>query len=128
VLDEVSRALPPYTWLLSLSYAGSPQGTQAVATLAAAPAGGKGKHHAIDTTIPRDTVRLHIVGNTVDIQALTLFMKQLEASPFLGQVQLANSSRANDNGKEVTQFQLDMLYTRPDPALLRRVPLAVSVR
>ena len=129
VMDEVSRALPPYTWLLSLAYSGAAQGTQAVATLAAAPpAAGKGKHRSIDTNIPRDTVHVHIVGNTVDIQALTLFMKQLEASPFLGQVQLANSSRANDNGKEVTQFQLDMLYTRPDPSQVRRVPLAVSVR
>ena len=44
------------------------------------------------------------------------------------QVQLAKSERANDNGKEVTQFQLDMLYNRPDAALVRRVPLAVSVR
>jgi hypothetical protein len=43
-------------------------------------------------------------------------------------VQLAKSERAMDNGKEVTQFQLDMLYSRPDPALVRRVPLAVSVR
>jgi hypothetical protein len=55
-------------------------------------------------------------------------MKQLESSPFLEQVQLGKSERANDNGKEVTQFTLEMMYTRPDPALVRRVPLAVSVR
>jgi Tfp pilus assembly protein PilN len=68
------------------------------------------------------------VGNTVDIQALTRFIRQLEASPFLEQVQLAKSEHANDNGKDVTQFQLDMLYSRPDPALVQRVPLALSVK
>jgi len=76
--------------------------------------------------VPADRIRL--VGNTVDIQALTRFIRQLEQSAFLEQVQLVKSEHANDNGKDVTQFQLDMLYTRPDPALVRRVPLAVSVR
>jgi len=131
VLDEISRALPPYTWIISLGFTGTPQGQSAVTTLA--PSGppdssGKRKKRTVQTVIPRDTVHLRLVGNTVDIQALTQFMRQLEASPFLEQIQLAKSERANDNGKEVTQFQLDMLYSRPDPTLVRRVPLAVSVR
>jgi Tfp pilus assembly protein PilN len=129
VMDEVSRALPPYTWIVSLGFIGMGQGQQAVTTVAAAPAAEPGKRRRpVQTAIPRDTVRIRVVGNTVDIQALTRFMTQLEASPFLEQVQLAKSERAVDNGKEVTQFQLDMLYSRPDPALVRRVPLAVSVR
>jgi Tfp pilus assembly protein PilN len=129
VMDEVSRALPPYTWIVSLGFTGTGQAQQAVTTVAAAaPAGGSHKRHVVQTVIARDTVRIRVVGNTVDIQALTRFMKQLESSPFLEQVQLAKSERANDNGKEVTQFQLDMLYSRPDAGLVRRVPLAVSVR
>lgn len=129
VMDEVSRALPPYTWIVSLGFTGAGQGQQAVTTVAAAPAAEGGKHRkTVQTAVPRDTVRVRLVGNTVDIQALTRFMTQLEASPFLAQVQLAKSERAMDNGKEVTQFQLDMLYTRPDAAQVRRVPLAVSVR
>jgi Tfp pilus assembly protein PilN len=129
VMDEVSRALPPYTWIVSLGFTGAGQGQQAVTTIAAAPAADGGKRHKfVQTAIPRDTVRVRVVGNTVDIQALTRFMTQLEASPFLAQVQLAKSERAMDNGKEVTQFQLDMLYSRPDAAQVRRVPLAVSVR
>ena len=126
VMDEVSRALPPYTWIVSLGFTGVGQAQQAVTTLPSAPAGGK-KHH-VQTVIARDTVRIRVVGNTVDIQALTRFMKQLESSPFLEDVQLAKSERAVDNGKEVTQFQLDMLYTRPGASDVRRVPLAVSVR
>jgi hypothetical protein len=39
-----------------------------------------------------------------------------------------NMIRAIDNGKDVTQFQLDMRYTRPGATEVRRVPLAVSVR
>ena len=127
VMDEVSRALPPYTWIVSLGFSGVGQAQQAITTLPAAPAAGGKKHH-VQTVIPRDTVRMRLVGNTVDIQALTRFMTQLESSPFLAQVQLGKSERAMDNGKEVTQFQLDMLYSRPDPELMRRVPLAVSVR
>ena len=126
VMQEVSRQLPPYTWIVSMGISGPLQGSQAVTTVSA-PADPK-KKHSVPTVIARDTVHIRLIGNTVDIQALTRFMKQLESSPFLEQVQLAKSERANDNGKEVTQFQLDMLYTRPDPALVRRVPLAVSVR
>ena len=127
VMDEVSRALPPYTWIMSLGFSGTGQGQQAISTLPAG-AGAGGKKHLVQTVIPRDTVRIRLVGNTVDIQALTRFMKQLEASPFLEDVQLAKSERAQDHGKEVTQFQLDMMFSRPDAQLVRRVPLAVSVR
>ena len=128
VMDEVSRALPPYTWIVSLGFTGSGQGQQAVTTIAAAPVDAGKRKKGVQTAVPRDTVRVRVVGNTVDIQALTRFMTQLEASPFLAQVQLAKSERAMDNGKEVTLIQLDMMYSRPDAAQVRRVPLAVSVR
>jgi Tfp pilus assembly protein PilN len=133
VMDEVSRALPPYTWLVSLGFSGTGQAQQPISTLAApAPAdttpGARKKKRSINTNIPHDTVRIRLVGNTVDIQALTRFIRQLEASPFLDQIQLAKSERANDNGKEIAQFQLDMLYSRPEPSMVKRVPLAVSVR
>lgn len=133
IMDEVSKALPPYTWLVSLGFTGAGQAQQPIATVTApAPtdsaAGGKKKRRVLNTTIPRDTVRIHLVGNTVDIQALTRFIRQLEQSAFLEQVQLVKSEHANDNGKDVTQFQLDMLYSRPDPAMVKRVPLAVSVK
>lgn len=132
VMDEVSSALPPYTWLVSLGFSGTGQAQQPVSTVAPTTvsdtSGGKKRRRVLNTNIPRDTVRIRVVGNTVDIQALTRFIRQLEASPFLDQIQLAKSERSNDNGKEVTQFQLDMLYSRPDPQMVKRVPLAVSVR
>jgi Tfp pilus assembly protein PilN len=130
VMDEVSSALPPYTWIVSLGFSGLGQATAPVTTIVSpeptSPSGRRRK--AVATQIVHDTVRVRLVGNTVDIQALTRFMKQLEVSPFLENVQLASSQRAQDNGKEVTQFQLDMLYARPGANEVRRVPLAVSVR
>ena len=130
VMEEVSSALPPYTWIVSLGFMGAGQATSPIKTVVEAePAGSSGRRRkAAATQVVRDTVRFRVIGNTVDIQALTRFMKQLEVSPMLENVTLMSSARANDNGKEVTQFQLDMLYARPGAADVRRVPLAVSVR
>lgn len=129
VLDEVSKALPPYTWLSSLTFMGTPQGTVNVAA-GSRPAAtdDKKKSKKVDTQIPRDEVRIRMIGLTPDIQALTRFMRQLEASPFFGDVQLNNSQQAADQGKDVTQFTLDVTYTRPDTSVIRRVPLSASLK
>ena len=130
VMEEVSSALPPYTWIVSLGFSGVGQATTPVTTVLAPEASGSSsrRRKAVPTQIVRDTVRLRLIGNTVDIQALTRFMKQLEVSPLLENVTLVSSQHATDNGKDVTQFQLDMRYTRPGATEVRRVPLAVSVR
>ena len=128
VMDEVSNALPPYTWIVSLGFTGAGQATAPIRTVVPVSNEGSGRKHKVATEIVKDTVKVRLVGNTVDIQALTRFMKQLETSPFLENVQLVSSQRTTDNGKEVTQFQLDMRYTRPGAEGVRRVPLAVSVR
>jgi hypothetical protein len=69
-----------------------------------------------------------IVGNTVDIQALTRFMKLLETSPFVQNVQLARSELVLLDGQEVTEFQLDAEYQRPDSTMVTTVPASLSVR
>ena len=119
VLDEVSRALTPYTWLTTITYAGTPQGT--INVTAAPP--GKGK---LDTTVVREKINLRILGQTVDIQALTRFMRQLEASPFIANVALEKSELVLEGNKEVTQYTLRAVYTRPDPTMVRRVPLTMA--
>ena len=133
IMDEVSRALPQYTWLTMLAFTGTPQGSANV--VVTTPAKGakdanKGKKGPpkLDTTIPKDSISLRIVGRTVDIEALTRFMKDLEASPYLANVQLDHSELAIDQGKEVTQFQLTVDFTRPDTTFIRRVPLTLSVK
>jgi Tfp pilus assembly protein PilN len=131
VLDEVSKALPPYTWLSSMAFMGTPQGSVNVAAGAkpeVADDKTKKKAKKVDTEIPRDEVRIRMIGLTPDIQALTRFMRQLEASPFFADVQLNNSQLAADQGKDVTQFTLDVTYSRPDTSVIRRVPLSASLK
>ncbi|HEX3867970.1 MAG TPA: PilN domain-containing protein [Gemmatimonadaceae bacterium] len=133
VMDEVSRALPQYTWLTSLGFTGTPQGgNNIVVNPKAAADTGKGAKNKppkrIDTNVPKDVIQIKLSGRTVDIQAMTRFMRDLEASPFLGNVQIDKSELAVDQGKEVTQFQLSFGYTRPDTTILHRVPMSISVR
>jgi Tfp pilus assembly protein PilN len=132
VLDEISRALPQYTWLTAVSFTGTPQGANNVVVT---PKPGedtpatKGKSpKRMETTIPKDVIAVRIAGRTVDIQAVTRFMKDLEASPYFANVQLDKSELAVEQGKEVAQFQLTVGYTRPDSLMLHRVPLTLSVR
>src|ERR1051326_8385253 len=133
IMDEISRALPQYTWLTVVGFTGTPQGSNNVVVTpkTAQDTSAKNKNRPpkrMDTNIPKDVISLRIMGQTVDIQAVTRFMRDLEASPFLTNVQLDKSEAAVDQGKEVTQFQLTLGYSRPDTLLLHRVPLTLSTR
>lgn len=123
VMDEVSRALPPYTWLTSLQ-----QTNISTAPEPNAPPKPHRKGENADSAAAAQPVQLQIVGNTVDIQALTRFMKALEASPFLENVTLVKTTVIPVEGKEVTEFQLTGTYQQPDSSLVRRVPVTLSVR
>ncbi|MEX2181299.1 MAG: PilN domain-containing protein [Gemmatimonadaceae bacterium] len=112
VMDEVARAVPTYTWIRSLA--------QTAATAPVSP------EAAAAGNAPPINIRL--VAYTVDFQALTIFMRQLEASPFFENVTLAGSEAAVTEGKEVTQFELQMRYSKPPPSAIRTVPLSISVR
>lgn len=129
ILDDVSRALPQYTWLMGFGAAGTPQGNGNVVVLPAADTNAKrkkGPPKRLDTDVPKDVIQLKLTGRTVDVQAMTRFMRDLEASPFLTVATFDKSEPTVDNGKEVTQFILTLQYTRPDTLLLHRVPLALS--
>ncbi|MBX7117397.1 MAG: PilN domain-containing protein [Gemmatimonadaceae bacterium] len=112
VLDEVSRALPTYTWLRSV--------TQSSAAATVSP------EVVASGTAPRLTLR--VVGITVDLQALTIFMKQLEASEFIENVTIAGTQATQSEGKTVTEFTLDMAYSKPPKSAIRTVPLTIAVR
>lgn len=124
IMEEVSRALPIYTWLRILNLAGTPQGTAPAASVKTPPpdTGRVRKAHK-DPVIPRDTIRVRLMGRTVDLQAFTRFMRSLEDSPFLEGVTLQKSEPQIEGGKDVVQFTVDVIYSRPDTLLLRRVPL-----
>ncbi len=136
ILDEISRALPAYTWLTTLeqtSKAPVPPGADTLAGAPKAPpatAAAKGKK----AVVVRDTIEVHppltfrVVGQTVDIQALTMFMRQLESSPFVQHVALTKSEIVIADGKDVTQFELSAEYEVPPPGVVKTSPLVVPVR
>ncbi len=140
LMYEISNALPQYTWLTEITQTSPPRSVAAVDTTAkAAPADTTGAPRA--RTAERDRakkarsdsllaaakdVQFKIVGHTVDIQALTRFMKALEASPFIQNVQLTRSDLVQAEGKEVTEFSLEAQTQSPPAFAIKTVPLVVS--
>ncbi|HEX3533749.1 MAG TPA: PilN domain-containing protein [Gemmatimonadaceae bacterium] len=140
LMYEVSNALPQYTWLTEITQTSQPQ--------SAAVADTSTKKVVADTTksLKQQTaarnlarkarsdsllaearnVKFKIVGHTVDIQALTRFMKALEASPFIQNVQLTRSDLVQAEGKEVTEFTLAAESQTPPAFAIKTVPLVVS--
>ncbi|HET7459555.1 MAG TPA: PilN domain-containing protein [Gemmatimonadaceae bacterium] len=140
VMDEVGKSLPAYTWLTSIVQTSAPPTAQAAETAKKDDKGGAEKPAEGGAKTGKDAkgkapaeaapavMKFHMVGNTVDIQALTRFMKDLEASPFVQNVQLVKTSLVMQDGKEVTEFQLDAEYQTPEPGVIRTVPVSLSVR
>jgi Tfp pilus assembly protein PilN len=130
IMDEVSRVIPQYTWLTGVKQ------TSPVVSAAAFPDTAADGQVKADSTkaaaggeVARPPLTFSIIGQTVDIQALTRFMRFLEASPFISNVQLAKTTRVIVEGSnEVTEFTLDADYEVPDPAAIRRVPFTLSLR
>ena len=131
LLDEISRALPPYTWLTTVSQTSAPQSaaaTQLPPPGSAPDAAAAAKPRGIDTVTVEDTLKLRIVGNTVDVQALTRFMTLLEASPFLKDVNLIKLTPVIEQDRQVAEFQLDAAFQKPDSSAIRVQPVLSSVR
>jgi Tfp pilus assembly protein PilN len=121
IMDEISRAMPQYTWLVSVKQLSA-------APLAEDKDAKDKKKKSNDPEDAPKAMKFQVVGNTVDIQALTRFMKLLEASPFVQNVQLVNSALVTADGKEVTEFTLEAEYQQPDSTAIRTIPLTLSVR
>jgi Tfp pilus assembly protein PilN len=136
LLEEISNALPQYTWLTLVTQTSTPpSSSMADANAKPAVAGAKEKEptakekkaHADSVlAVASRSTKFRIVGHTVDIQALTLFMKTLEASPFIQNVQLTKSDLVIVDGKEVTEFQLEAESQKPPPFIIRTVAMSVG--
>src|SRR5688572_13551439 len=64
IMDEVSSALPPYTWIVSLGFSGVGQATSPSKTVVESePAGTGRRRKAAPTQVVRGTVRIRLVGN-----------------------------------------------------------------
>lgn len=136
ILDEVSRALPAYTWLTTLEQTSkmpTPPGLDSLTGKAPvkpvrSPAGGAKAPAVVDSIEVHPELTFRLVGQTVDIQALTMFMRQLESSPFIEKVALTKSEIVIVDGKDITQFELSASYEVPPPGVVRTSPLVVPVR
>ncbi|MHB1169938.1 MAG: PilN domain-containing protein [Longimicrobiales bacterium] len=98
LMEEISRAVPSYTWLTAIRAqpSSSPSALQPV--------------FEIDGS----------AGNTL---ALTRFIQDLEASPFLRQVTLQTTAQTEDNGRKYYTFQLRASWEEPPAEALRTAPL-----
>jgi Tfp pilus assembly protein PilN len=128
VLDEVTRALPAYTWLVDLAPAGivaAPAQHPAPAAAGAPKAG-----TAADSTQPEvaPPVQFELNGRTVDIQAYTRFLRQLEASPWITDVTPVSAQTVIEKERPVTAFTIRATFRQADSAYIRTVPLSNSVR
>jgi Tfp pilus assembly protein PilN len=116
ILDQLTKALPPYTWLTSI--APQPGGGQ-VAVAPGAPAG---------DSLGRPPVVVWIMGSTVDIQAYTTFLRQLTASPWLTDVTPATTSTIIEADRPVTAFNVSVRFRVADSVYIRTVPLTQAAR
>ncbi|MEP6571635.1 MAG: PilN domain-containing protein [Gemmatimonadota bacterium] len=109
IMDEVAKALPSYTWLTDMSTMTS-----------AAPV------DTADTT--SKPMEFQLVGRTVDIQAYTKFLRQLEASPWIQNVTPLEAKTLVEQERPVTGFTIHATFKKADSAYVRTVPLSQSVR
>jgi type IV pilus assembly protein PilN len=128
VLDEVTRALPAYTWLVDLSPVGIASRSPGAAPAPAKPATAKHADSSKVENAPPPPVQFEVIGRTVDIQAYTRFLRQLEASPWITDVTPVSAQTVVEKERPVTAFTIRATFRQADSAYIRTVPLSQSVR
>ena len=120
LMDEVTKALPAYTWLVDLASTPAP----------AAPPAAQGRGQPADTTADTTTPPLvfQLNGRTIDIQAYTRFLRQLEASPWIKDVTPVSAQTVVEHERPVTAFSIRATYASADSAYIRVAPFSQSVR
>jgi Tfp pilus assembly protein PilN len=136
LLDEVTKALPAYTWLVDL---GSTTPTMKPRARAARPAR-PGKTPTAKTAAAakadsaaaadsaEKALEFQLNGRTIDIQAYTRFLRQLEASPWIENVVPVSAQTIVEEERPVTAFTIKAAYRLADSAYIRTVPFSQSVR
>jgi Tfp pilus assembly protein PilN len=131
LMDEVSRATPPFMWLTKMAVL-EDEGAAAPP----APAAGAAPAPADTAKARADSVAraaaqaaeaggpsFNVEGNAGSTQALTRFMRNLEASPMIRDVALITSEQIDFQGRSVLKFSLEARWEQPDPSLIETVPL-----
>jgi Tfp pilus assembly protein PilN len=129
LLDEVTKALPAYTWLVDMGVGGTPAVPGAPTTPPPASSPAKADTTKGDSAAPViPAVQFTVNGRTVDIQAYTRFLRQLEASPWITDVTPVSAQTVVEKERPVTAFTIRATYRQADSAYIRTVPLSQSVR
>jgi Tfp pilus assembly protein PilN len=121
LLDEITKALPAYTWLVDMGPLGS------TPNAATPPPKAKGDSTA-DSTAKPPALAFQLNGRTIDIQAYTRFLRQLEASPWIENVMPVSAQTIVEKERPVTAFSIRATYTHADSAYIRTAPFSQSVR
>ncbi len=108
IMEEISIALPDYTWLVQ------------VANIAAPP--------GIVDSGPAPPIRFHLGGRTSEIAAYTRFLRQLSNSPWIGLVEDGPARRELVDGRNMTSFEITVTFQIADSAFILTVPVTESVR
>jgi Tfp pilus assembly protein PilN len=119
LLDEITKALPAYTWLVDM-------GPIASAPVNPTPPKTKADSDAVALAAAALTFQLN--GRTIDIQAYTRFLRQLEASPWIDNVTPVSAQTIVEKDRPVTAFSIRATFSRADSAYIRTAPFSQSVR
>jgi Fimbrial assembly protein (PilN) len=95
---------------------------------AAAPASSKAADSAANAPPAPSVIQFEVNGRTVDIQAYTRFLRQLEASPWVTDVTPVSAQTVVEKERPITAFTIRATYKQADSAYIRTVPLSQSVR
>jgi Tfp pilus assembly protein PilN len=104
ILDAITKALPPYTWLDDIQSA------------AAEGADSSGR-----------ATGFQITGKSADIQAITRFVRNLEDSPFIEGANTKSTGAVTEQGRDVFTYIISARFQVPDSTILTMEPLAASV-
>lgn len=126
LLNEVTKALPAYTWLVDMGGSAPPPPPPGAPQ--AASAKGPVDSAKLGATAVVPEIQFQVNGRTVDIQAYTRFLRQLEASPWITDVTPVSAQTVVEKERPVTAFTIRGTYKQADSAYLRTVPLSQSVR
>jgi type IV pilus assembly protein PilN len=120
LLDEITKALPAYTWLVDLGVTG--------VTPNASSTPPRTKADSVADSVARHRpLAFQINGRTIDIQAYTRFLRQLEASPWIVDVVPVSAQTVVEKERPVTAFTIRASFNRADSAYIRTAPFSQSV-
>jgi Tfp pilus assembly protein PilN len=109
VLEEVTKALPDYTWLTSIETV-TPR-----------------LEETADSTV-KPPVTFTIEGRTNDLGAYTRFVSQLTSSPWIQSAEFGAVQSVVEDDRPLNSFTVTATFRVADSAFIRTVPVQQSVR